>query len=131
LHLVSTDQIRAHLYGDEAIQGDWLEIWRHVQAQFRQGVAATQQGTLTGVVYDATNARRRGRREVLQIARGLGFTRILAVWFDGPIACCLERNQQRSRQVPPEVIQTMARQLAGAPPHYQEGFDALFRIWLA
>lgn len=128
LHLISTDQIRFDLYGNEAIQGQWLQIWHRVQQQFRQSVSAIHQGHLTGVIYDATNTRRRPRREVIQAAHQAGFTRILAIWIDTPLDQCLDRNQQRSRQVPTKVIHAMARQLAGAPPHCNEGFDALFRV---
>lgn len=128
LRLISTDRIRGQLYGDESIQGDWLHIWHQVQVQFQWAVLETRQGKLGGAVYDATNTRRRGRREVMQTARTLGFTRILAVWLDVPLAHCLHRNGRRSRSVPPEVIQSMARSLADAPPHWEEGFDALFHL---
>jgi len=128
LRLVSTDRIRAHLYGDEAIQGHWLQIWQRVESQFAQGVAETRRAEADGILYDATNTRRRQRRDVLQTARAAGCTRLLAVWFDVPIAVCLQRNRQRSRQVPEEILHSMARQLASAPPHYDEGFDAVFRV---
>lgn len=128
LQVVSTDQIRSHLYGNAAHQGEWRQIWQAVLHQFHQGVAATQGGAIGGVLYDATNVRRRGRRGLLQAAREQGFTRVAGIWLDVPVACCLQRNQQRSRRVPPEVIESMARQLAGAPPDCAEGFDALMHL---
>jgi predicted kinase len=131
LHLISTDHIRAELFGDEAHQGPWPLIWAQVNARFHNTVLQTQQGTLAGAVYDATNAQRRGRREVIQAARSAGFDRVLALWFDTPIALCLLRNHRRSRQVPPEIIERMARQLVGAPPNVDEGFDAVYRLRIA
>lgn len=128
LQLISTDKIRGELFGDEAIQGPWLSVWAEVTRCFQLAVQQTQTGTVLGTVYDATNAQRKGRRVVIQAARAAGFNRILAVWFDIPTAICLHRNQQRSRQVPVEVIEAMARQLAGASPHVDEGFDALYRV---
>lgn len=128
LMVVSTDQIRAQLYGDESIQGEWLQIWSQVQQNLRRGMLETRKGHFAGVLYDATNTRRRSRRQVIQNAQVTGFTRLLAVWLDTSLALCLQRNAQRSRQVPPAVICAMARQLAGAPPHHNEGFDALFRL---
>lgn len=125
---VSTDAIRAQRYGHAAVQGNWGEVWAEVQHQFHQGVTQTRQGRLGGVLYDATNTRRRARKDVIKAARRIGFGRILAVWLDVPVECCLSRNRQRSRQVPEAVIQTMARQLAGAPPHCSEGLDAVFRL---
>ncbi|MBE7383028.1 MAG: AAA family ATPase [Leptolyngbya sp. SIO1E4] len=128
LLMISTDQIRAQLYGDAATQGAWPQIWQRVQQRFRYGAIETQQGKVGGVLYDATNTRRRWRREIIQTAREIGYNRVLALWFDIPLACCVQRNHLRSRQVPLEVIHTMSRQLAGAPPHCDEGFDAVFQI---
>lgn len=122
--LTSTDAVRARLYGDEAIQGQWGQVWGQVQREWQ---VAIQQGT-QNVIYDATNARRRYRREAIAAARQLGFTRISACWFDVPLAVCLERNRQRNRQVPEAVIHTMQRQLSGAPPSLLEGFDAIIRL---
>lgn len=130
--IVSTDAIRAQLYGDEAIQGDWLRIWQQVVAQWQQAIAAIHQGELEGVIYDATNARRRHRREAIAAARQTGFTYITLVWFDVPLSVAIERNRGRgsktdregsSRQVPNDIIATMHRQLQGAPPSVQEGVD--------
>ncbi|PZU98530.1 MAG: AAA family ATPase [Leptolyngbya sp.] len=121
--IVSTDALRAQLYGDEAVQGDWLRIWQQVVIQWRQAIAAIYQGELEGVIYDATNARRRHRREAIATARQIGFAPITLVWFDVPLSLAIERNRGRSRQVPADIIATMHRQLQGAPPSLQEGVD--------
>lgn len=126
-HWVSTDSIRARLHGDEAEQGDWLTIWRTVQAQWRTDVAAIRQGQLAGTLYDATNVRRRYRRDAIALARQIGYTHITACWFDVPLEICLHRNRHRSRQVPEEIIYRMHRQLTGAPPTLGEGIDQLSR----
>lgn len=125
--LIATDRIRAQLYGNEAIQGNWGVIWAEVTAQFDCHVERIRAGTWGGSLYDATNTRRRDRRLVIQTARQAGFNTIFGMWLDVPLATCLARNQSRSRQVPPVVIERMARQLTGAPPHWREGFTGLFR----
>jgi predicted kinase len=125
LRVISTDQIRAKLFGDEAVQGDWRLIWQEVQRQFVGAVQQIQLGTVKLAVYDATNTRRRNRRPVLALARSTGFTQITAVWLDPPLALCLERNQSRLRQVPEVVIQRMYRQLWSCPPRLREGLDLL------
>lgn len=130
LVIISTDQIRAQLFGHATTQGPWLQVWHAVTGQLQATVEQAQQGAITGAIYDATNVQRQGRRTVIQAARAAGVTRLSAVWLDVPIALCLQRNEQRSRQVPTDVIETMARQLAGAPPHCDEGFDALYRLQL-
>jgi predicted kinase len=85
------------------------------------------QGELDGLIYDATNARRRHRLEAIAAAREVGFTTISLVWFDLPLSVALERNQGRSRQVPPDIIAAMARQIQGAPPSLAEGVDQILR----
>ncbi|MEA5452124.1 AAA family ATPase [Leptolyngbya sp. CCNP1308] len=121
--IVSTDDLRAQLYGDAAIQGDWLRIWQQVVIRWRQAIAAIHQGELEGVIYDATNARRRHRREAIAAARQSGFAPITLVWFDLPLSLALERNRGRSQPVPDDIIAAMHRQLQGAPPSMQEGVD--------
>ncbi|MDY7020052.1 MAG: AAA family ATPase [Cyanobacteriota bacterium] len=118
--LISTDQIRAELFGDENIQGPWLKIWSHVEQRFQQAVSEA-----TDVIYDATNTQRRQRKEVIAIARDIGFQTIFAVWVNTPLEKCLERNQNRFRQVPEEIILRMYRQLTDVPPTLEEPLDSL------
>lgn len=124
---VATDAVRAQLYGDARIQGDWRQVWREVSRQLRQ---AARDCPEVATVYDATNAQRRQRRETLQRCREFGFTWILGVWVDTPLSLSLARNRSRDRQVPEAVVQRMARQLAGAPPHLSDGFDRLLHYCL-
>lgn len=124
--LISTDQIRAHLFGDEANQGPWPLIWREIRQQFSHAVAQIQYDSANFALFDATNARRRNRRELIALARSTGFTQITGIWLDPPLEVCLERNQNRSRRVPEAVIQRMHRQLWSCPPRLREGIDQLF-----
>ncbi len=128
--LIATDDIRAHLYGNAAIQGEWTAIWQMVLQQLKENYRAIAEGTASGVIYDATNVRHRHRREFIQVAKGLGYQPLIGVWIDTPLAVCLERNLARSRQVPPEVIEKMHRQLTAAPPTMAEGLDGLKRVHL-
>lgn len=129
--LISTDRIRANLFGDEAIQGSWLLIGREVQRQFQQAVKQIEAGQAAFAVYDATNTRRRYRRQALAIARSSGFTHITGLWLNPPLAICLERNRQRLRQVPEDVVQRMYRQLWSCPPRLREGLDLLLHYGTA
>lgn len=126
--IVATDAIRGELYGDEAIQGDWRQIWRQVSFQWQQGIESIRQGDLEGLIYDATNAKRRHRREAIAAARALGFTPITLAWFDVPLSVALERNRRRSQPVPPDIIAAMHRQIQGAPPSVSEGVEQVLRL---
>lgn len=114
--IVSTDAIRAELYGNAAVQGEWRQVWGEVQQRWREGLQDIATGQLDGLIYDATNACRRQRRSVIAAARALGYGPIFVYWFDVPLSVCLRRNCLRQRQVPEEVINRMHRQLEGAPP---------------
>ncbi len=123
VQLISTDAIRGQLFGSEAIQGSWLLIWREVERQFQQAIS-----TSNTAIFDATNAQRRNRREVITLARNLGFSHITGIWLNVPVWLCLARNKKRSRQVPEEIILRMHRQLRDAPPSLEEGLDKLTRF---
>jgi predicted kinase len=125
--VISTDAIRAQLFGAEAIQGPWLQVWWEVQRQLHQAVVKISAGRAHSAIYDATNARRRDRRQAIALARNTGFTHITGLWLDAPLWLCLQRNQQRQRQVPEAILLRMHRQLLGAPPAPQEGMDCLIR----
>ncbi|MBD2091691.1 AAA family ATPase [Microcoleus sp. FACHB-1515] len=125
--VISTDRIRAELFGDEAIQGAWPLIERSLHQKMQQAIRQIQQQQAIAVLYDATNAVRRDRRRFLQQARSIGFNHLTGLWIDTPLDLCLQRNQQRSRQVPEPVILRMHRRLMGAPPSLAEGLDCLIR----
>ncbi len=118
--LISSDVIRGQLFGDEAIQGVWMLVWREIQRQFQKAIT-----THSTAIYDATNAQRRNRREVIATARSLGFTHITGIWVDTPVWLCLARNKKRLNPVPEEIIFRMHRQLRDAPPSLEEGLDEL------
>lgn len=120
MQLISTDAIRGQLFGSEATQGPWLLIWREIERQFQLAVAT---GRTT--IFDATNAQRRQRREIITLAREVGFTHITGLWVRTPVWLCLARNQKRQRQVPQDVIWRMYRQLRDAPPSLEEGIEHL------
>jgi predicted kinase len=127
--LISTDAIRSQIFGDEATQGSWLLIWREVQRQFQQAIGNSSCAA-SKAIYDATNAKRRHRTEVIALARATGFTHITGLWLDTPIWLCLARNRRRVRKVPEDIIFRMHRQLRDAPPTLQE-LDCLIHYTLA
>jgi predicted kinase len=126
--LISTDAIRAELFGAEIVQGDWLKVQAVVEQQFRQAVAMIQAGEATEAIYDATNASLDQRRNAIRLARNAGFTEITGLWLDTPLPLCLERNRQRQRQVPEDVILRMHHQLQAVPPAETDGFDRLLHL---
>jgi predicted kinase len=116
--VVSTDAIREQLYGDMSIQGDWREIEARVFADISEAIALGE-----GVIYDATNARRAWRMDLLQKLNSLAGSPDWMGWYlRTPVKICWLWNQKRSRQVPDPVLENMHKSLAAFPPVAAEGF---------
>jgi predicted kinase len=71
---------------------------------------------------DATNLSPHERKQWIKMAKSFGYE-VQAVFFDVPLAVCLERNSKRDRQVTDEVMQKMAERLK--PPTFKEGFEKI------
>ena len=120
MQLISTDAIRGQIFGSEATQGPWFLIWREIERQFQQATTLA-----IPTIFDATNAQRRNRRKIIELAPDFAFNHITGLWVRTPLRLCLGRNKQRERQVPEEVILQMHRQLRDAPPSLDDG---LYRL---
>jgi predicted kinase len=118
---VSTDGVRAKLFGDEALQGPWPLIEQQLWLELLRAGQAQQ-----SVWLDATHARRRQRLRALALLRAAGYGRPVGLWLDVPVSLCQLRNRQRDRSVPPEVIRRMNRYLKAAPPSLADGLE---QIW--
>ncbi|MEB3213073.1 MAG: ATP-binding protein [Leptolyngbyaceae bacterium] len=119
---VSTDAIRQTLYGDARIQGDWSKIEAEVIRQIKGAIALHRP-----VIYDATNAHRDWRIDLLQKlsdepVRWIGWV------FHTPLAVCQQRNQQRERHVDAAVIEQFHHWLEDSPPSPSEGFAAIHPV---
>ncbi len=71
---------------------------------------------------DATNLSPHERRQWIKMAKSFGYE-VQAVFFDVPLAVCMERNSKRERVVTDEVMQKMAERLR--PPTFKEGFEKI------
>jgi predicted kinase len=124
--IVSTDQIRRELFGDESIQGDWSSVEENVLAQIRAAIQAGRP-----IIYDATNAKKEWRMSLLrQLADVSVAGRSPNVQWIGwhlqtPLETCKAWNQKRQRQVPVLVIEELFQALHAQPPLAGEGFLAV------
>lgn len=118
--IICPDNIRATLYGDASIQGDWSDITGVIEQQIQQAIA-----TQTTIIYDATNAQQTWRREFLQQYRQLQW---LGWHIKTPLKTCLQRNQNRQRTVPPEIVRGMHQNLRLDPPILEDGLDNLIEV---
>ncbi|MEH2160094.1 MAG: AAA family ATPase [Nostoc sp.] len=123
--IVSTDAIRQQLYGDANIQGEWNQVEEKVISEI---VNALTQGD--SIIYDATNAKRGWRMELLsKLKFSLAVFPLWMAWYlQTPVAICKLWNQQRVRQVPDFVIENMHKSLQNFPPIAAEGFATVKEI---
>jgi predicted kinase len=125
--IISTDQIRGELFNDESIQGNWVDIENLALSRIK---AADESGKV--VIYDATNCKRAYRFDFLEKANNItGKSLQWMAWqLDTPLEICQRRNQQRQRQVPGEIIDSMNVSLKQFPPEMAEGFISVKKITL-
>jgi predicted kinase len=71
---------------------------------------------------DATNLSPHERKQWIKMAKSFGYE-VQAVFFDVPLAVCMERNSKRDRQVTDEVMQKMSERLK--PQTLKEGFEKI------
>ncbi len=78
-------------------------------------------------VVDRVNATVAERRAFVEPARAAGF-RVVAYWFDVPVALAVARNAARSGRavVPEKAVRGTAKRLV--PPGREEGFDDVVRV---
>ena len=116
--IISTDLVRQRLYGDESIQGEWLVIEKEVLSEIGKAIASNQP-----IIYDATNAKRAYRMALLtQLQQVSPNVQWIGWHLTTPLATCKAWNQNRQRQVPDAVIESMYKSLQDFPPVPAEGF---------
>lgn len=115
---LSSDAMRRLLRDDEADQTIhgvvFAELRRLLRRRLELGAAASY--------IDATNLTRKERRQWIKLADWYG-AECVAVYFDVPLAVCLQRNAARRRVVPVEAMERLAKRLA--PPELREGFASI------
>jgi predicted kinase len=112
---LSSDAIRGLLADDPTDQTIHARVFATLRHMLRQRLALGR--PLTYI--DATNLTPRERRAYVRTGELYGAT-VEAVFFDVPLAVCLERNRSRPRVVPDDAVERMAAKLR--PPTVEEGF---------
>lgn len=116
--IISSDQIRKDLFGDEGHQEKNGEV-------FAEMAKLTNEALKNGlnVIYDATNLSRKRRKGFLsQLPKKLDIEKI-AIYMATPIHIVKQQNANRERVVPTHVIDRMYKTLQ--IPVYGEGWDKI------
>lgn len=97
---LSADLIRRELYEDENEQGDYKKVFGLLYGRLTNYLALGEHS----IVIDNTNIRSKDRQHIRAIVSLYsGYT--TQIWLvDIPLEICLERNKNRDRHVPEDVI---------------------------
>ena len=123
--VLSTDLIRAEVFGDAAVQGPWTDIQQRLHQRIQEAVAAA-----IPVIVDATHARRPWRLAITQALPLPVPVEWIGWWLYTDLSTSVEWNQTRKRPVPLPVIQELAAALADPifGPSRAEGFAAICAV---
>jgi predicted kinase len=115
---LSSDMLRTILFDDITDQRYQGLVFSTLRSLLRARLIAKMPWNYV----DATNLSPHERRQWIKMAKSFGYE-VQAVFFDVPLAVCLERNAKRDRQVSDDVMHKMADRLR--PPAFKEGFDKI------
>lgn len=115
IHL-SSDEIRAELYGDASIQTDPGRVFALMQSRAVEALNNWQ-----NVVYDATNMTRKDRAGIIAVCPKFVKIEAHIIWV--PIETCIERDAARERTVGKDVIDRMLKRFQAC--YYDEGIDEI------
>lgn len=119
--VLSSDQIRKEIYGDETIQGDGNKVFTKLHKKAKEEL---KQGN--DVVIDATYIKKKHRIHFLKELKKIPCIPVCIVMAT-EYSLCILNNYSRNRKVPKEVIKRML--LNWQPPHYGEGFDKISYVF--
>lgn len=118
---VSTDDLRKELLGDISNQNQNTEVfdeaYKRIQFYLEKGL---------DVIFDATNINYKKRMDVINRFKKYA-NNINAIMMATPYEECLERNKNRKRQVPEDVIKRMYMNFY--VPQYFEGFNKISIVY--
>ena len=113
--VLSSDSLRELLADDPGNQAIHARVFRVLRYLLKQRLELQRPVTFI----DATNLTPRERRPYFTLGASFD-AQVEAVFFDVPAEICLQRNRERGRVVPGQVILAMAKRLVA--PHKAEGF---------
>ena len=119
--IISTDRIRAALYGAEHIQGDWQEIEAVLYDRIKNAIKQNK-----NIILDSTHFKKEYRAKIIK--NFAKYSEFSAYFFNYPFSVIYKRNKERARRVPFEVLAAMYKELKKAPPLLSEGFKNIIKV---
>ena len=119
--IISTDRIRAALYGAEHIQGNWQDIEAVLYDRIKNAIKQNK-----NIILDSTHFKKEYRAKIIK--NFAKYSEFSAYYFNYPFCVIYKRNKERARRVPFNVLSAMYKELKKAPPILGEGFKSITNI---
>ena len=120
--IISTDRMRAALYGNESIQGNWPQIERLIYIRIGKLINFNK-----NIILDSTHYKKEYRAKIIK--NFSQYSEISAYFFNYPFSVIYKRNKERARVVPFNVLTAMYKELKKAPPTLAEGFKSIKKMY--
>ena len=120
--IISTDRIRAALYGAEHIQGYWPDIEALLYKRIKNAIKQNK-----NIILDSTHFKKEYRAKIIK--NFAKYSEFSAYYFNYPFTLIYSRNKNRARRVPFEVLAAMYEHLKNAPPTLAEGFKSIKKMY--
>ena len=121
--ILSSDRIRAELYGAEHIQGIWQEIEAVLYDRIKNAIKADK-----NIILDSTHFKKEYRAKIIK--NFAKYSEISAYYFNYPFALIYSLNKRRARRVPFDVLAAIYEHLKNAPPTLAEGFKSIKKMYV-
>ena len=126
--ILSTDKIRAELYGAEHIQGYWPDIEALLYKRIKNAIKQNK-----NIILDSTHYKKEYRAKIINEfsydVLGANSSEFSAYYFNFPFTLIYSRNKHRARRVPFDVLAAMYSELSAAPPTLSEGFKSIKKMY--
>ena len=126
--ILSTDKIRAAMYGNELIQGNWADIEAILYKDIKNAIKANK-----NIILDSTHYKKEYRAKIISQfswdVLGANSSEFSAYYFNYPFALIYSRNKHRPRRVPFDVLAAMYKELELRPPLLSEGFKSIKKMY--
>ena len=126
--ILSTDKMRAELYGAEHIQGFWPDIEALLYKRIKNAIKQNK-----NIVLDSTHYKKEYRAKIIKKfsydVLGANSSEFSAYYFNYPFTLIYSRNKHRARRVPFDVLAAMYSELSAAPPTLAEGFKSIKKMY--
>ena len=121
--ILSTDKMRAELYGAENIQGYWPDIEALLYKRIKNAIKQNK-----NIILDSTHFKKEYRAKIIKnFSKCSEFS---AYYFNYPFTLIYSRNKHRARRVPFDVLAAMYSELSAAPPTLAEGYTNIKKMYV-